>query len=166
MEDQQVWKFKRNTLTSIFWKCLQSTVLKELSCHGNNGPERWQVFRQHQKISESDFVTQWAVMSRGTFSNSMSSSAISSFESLASIKNLKGAYRRAGERCQFTRACSDRSRGNVLKLKENRFRLHIRKNSITVKVVRHWERLPRKLCMPSPQKQYMPGCMELRAALI
>lgn len=61
-------------------------------------------------------------------------------------KAPKGSYRRAGEGCQFTRPCSDRSRGNVFKLKENRCRSDIRKNFITVKVVRQWERLPRKLC--------------------
>ena len=39
----------------------------------------------------------------------------------AAFLYLKGAYKKAGEGL-FTRACSDRTRGNGFKLKEGRFR--------------------------------------------
>ncbi|GAB0178309.1 mitochondrial enolase superfamily member 1 [Grus japonensis] len=51
---------------------------------------------------------------------------------LAAFQYLKGAYRKAGEGL-FTRACSDRTRGNGFKLKSGRFRLDIRKKFFTVR---------------------------------
>ncbi|KAK4829888.1 hypothetical protein QYF61_007280 [Mycteria americana] len=62
---------------------------------------------------------------------------------IAAFQYLKGAYKKAGEGL-FTRACSDRTRGNGFKLKEGRFRPDIRKKFFTVRVVRPWNRLPRE----------------------
>ena len=62
----------------------------------------------------------------------------------AAFQFLKGAYKKAGEGI-FTRACSDRTRGNGFKLKEGRPRLDVRKKFFTVRVVRHWNRLPREV---------------------
>jgi len=63
---------------------------------------------------------------------------------IAAFQYMKGAYRK-GREGLFTRACSDKVRGNGFKLKEGRFRLDMRKKFFTVSVVRHWNRLPREV---------------------
>ncbi|KFM03641.1 hypothetical protein AS27_15546, partial [Aptenodytes forsteri] len=63
---------------------------------------------------------------------------------IASFQYLKGAYTKDEDRL-FSRACCDRTRGNRFKLKEGRFRLDIRKKFFTLRVVKHWHRLPREV---------------------
>ncbi|GAB0183592.1 hypothetical protein GRJ2_000824500 [Grus japonensis] len=54
---------------------------------------------------------------------------------IVTFQYVKLAYKKDGERL-FTKACSDRKRGNDFKLKEGRFRLNIRKKFFTVRVVK------------------------------
>ncbi|KAK4816809.1 hypothetical protein QYF61_023496 [Mycteria americana] len=68
---------------------------------------------------------------------------------IAAFQHIKGTYKRDGER-PFTRACSDMTRDNGFKLKEGSFRLDIRKKFFTMRVVRHWSRLPREVVDAPP----------------
>ncbi|KAK4826834.1 hypothetical protein QYF61_011642 [Mycteria americana] len=63
---------------------------------------------------------------------------------LVAFQYLKGADKKDGDRV-FSRACSNRTRGNGFKLKEGRFRLDLRKKLFTLRVVKPWPRLPREV---------------------
>jgi len=79
----------------------------------------------------------------------------------AAIQYPKGAYRKDGEGL-FTRAYSDRARGNGSKVKEGRFRSDIRNKFFTLRVVRHWHRLPREVVHASSFREFK---VELDGAL-
>jgi len=63
---------------------------------------------------------------------------------IAAFQYPKRNYRKGWDRL-FSRIIGNRTRGNGFKVKEGRFRLDIGKKSFTVRVVRHWKRLPREV---------------------
>ena len=59
----------------------------------------------------------------------------------------------------FSRAWSDRTRGNGFKLKEGRFRLDVRKKCLTLRVLRHRHGLPGEVG-DAPSLETFPARLE------
>jgi len=63
---------------------------------------------------------------------------------IVAFRYLKRAFKKDGNRF-FSRACGDRTRGDGFKLREGRFRPDTKKKLFTMRVLKHWNWLPREV---------------------
>jgi len=63
---------------------------------------------------------------------------------IVAFQCMKGTYKKDREKL-FTWVCNDRTRYDSFKLKDSRFRLDKRKKFFMMRVLRHWNRLPREV---------------------
>ena len=79
-------------------------------------------------------------------------------ELITAFQYLTGALQDSWEGL-FVRECSDRTRDNGFKLKEGRFKLDVRKKFFTLRVVRHWHRLPRE-AVDAPSLEFFKASLD------
>jgi len=74
-------------------------------------------------------------------------------------KYLKGGCQKDGAKL-FSVVPSDRTRDNGHKLKNRKFHLNMKKNFFTLKVTKHWNRLPREV-VDSPSLEIFKTCLDV-----
>jgi len=77
---------------------------------------------------------------------------------IKAYKYLKGGCQEDGAKL-FLVVPSDRTRGDGHKLKHRKFRLNMRKNFFTLRMKKHWNRLPREV-VDSPSLEIFKTCLD------
>jgi len=72
---------------------------------------------------------------------------------IAAFQYLKGSYKKDGDKL-FSKACCNSTRGDGFKLKEGRFGLDIRKKFFPLRMVKHWNGLPREVVEVPPLETF------------
>ena len=73
-------------------------------------------------------------------------------------KYLKGGCRQMDEARLFSALYTNRARRNGLKLEHRKFHTNIRKDFFTIRVMEHWNRLPREV-VESPSMEILMTCL-------
>ena len=74
------------------------------------------------------------------------------------FKNVSQHLRRMDEASLFLVVCNNSTRNKGLKLVHRKFHANMRKNFFTVRVMEHWNRLPRGI-VESPVETHMGSCV-------
>lgn len=81
-------------------------------------------------------------------------------EFIVAFQYLKGVFKKDEDK-PYSRACSNRMRGDSFKLKKGRCRLDTRKIFFTMRMVKHRHKLPRDVEMSHPWEHSRSGGMDL-----
>ena len=97
--------------------------------------------------SEKGWVTWYCSAKTNKQTNKQTKKLKGDFISI--YKYLKGGRRQPYEASLFSVVCSDRTRSDGLKRKHRKFHTNTWKNLLLVRVMEHWNRLPREFCRAS-----------------